>query len=109
MRFEVAARQSAQDAGVHEPTVAGGGSASAKLPQFRAVNTVLGNLKTSLSGTLHAFNFAKYAHRYLADIQYRFNRRFDLKVILHRLLGAAVATPPRPAWILRSGTTEVCR
>lgn len=99
----------AKDAGVHEPTVTGGGSASAKLPQFKAVNTVLSNLKTSLSGTHHAFGFAKYAHRYLADIQYRFNRRFDLKIILHRLLGAAVATPPRPARILRMGLTEVRR
>ena len=99
----------ANDAGVHEPTVTGGGSASAKLPQFRAVNTVLSNLKTSLSGTLHAFGFVKYAHRYLADIQYRFNRRFDLKIILHRLLGAAISTPPRPARILRMGLTEVGR
>ena len=54
----------AKDAGVHEPTVTGGGSPSAKLPQFKAVNTVLSNLKTSLSGTFHAFGFAKYAHRY---------------------------------------------
>ena len=99
----------ANDAGVHEPTVTGGGSASAKLQQFRAVNTVLSNLKTSLSGTLHAFGFVKYAHRYLADIQYRFNRRFDLKIILHRLLGAATSTPPRPARILRMGLTEVGR
>ena len=99
----------AKDAGVHEPTVTGGGSASVKLPQFKAINTLLSNLKTSLSGTLHAFRFAKYAHRYLADIQYRFNRRFDLKIILHRFVGAAISTPPRPARILRMGLTEVCR
>lgn len=99
----------AQDAGVHKPTVTGGGSASAKLPQFKAVNTLLSNTKTSLSGTLHAFGFAKYAHRYLADTQYRFNRRFDLRIILHRLVGAAVSTPPHPARVLRMGLTEVCR
>jgi ribosomal protein L37AE/L43A len=99
----------AKDAGVHEPTVTGGGRAGVKLPQFKAVNTVLSNLKTSLSGTHHAFGFAKYAHRYLAEIQYRFNRRFNLKIILHRLLSAAVATPPRPARILRMGLTEVRR
>jgi hypothetical protein len=58
--------------------------AAAKLPQFRAVNTVLSNLKTGLSGTFHAFKFAKYAHRYLAEFQYRFNRRFDLRSILAR-------------------------
>ena len=49
----------------------------AKLPQFQAINIVLGNLKTALCGTYHAFDFAKYAHRYHAEAQYRFNRRFD--------------------------------
>lgn len=98
-----------EDVGVHQPTVTGGGETSVKLPQFKAVNTVLSNLKTSLSGSLHAFRFAKYTHRYLADIQYRFNRRFDLKIILHRFVGAAIATTPRPARILRIGLTEVCR
>ena len=90
----------------HERTVTGGGPACVKLEQFRAVNTFLGNLKTAYSGTYHAFDFAKYAHRYLAEVQYRFNRRFDLSSILKRLLGAAVATPPRPERYLR--TAEHC-
>lgn len=91
----------------HTPTVTGGGKASAKLPQFKAVNTLLGNLKTALSGTYHAFNFVKYAHRYLAEVQYRFNRRFNLASILARLLRAAALTPPRPAPFIR--LAEVCR
>jgi hypothetical protein len=82
--------------------VTGGGPACVKLEQFRAVNTFLGNLKTAYSGTYHAFDFAKYAHRYLAEVQYRFNRRFDLSSILKRLLVAAVATPPRPERFLRA-------
>jgi hypothetical protein len=41
---------------------------------FTWVNTILGNLKTSMSGTFHAFDFEKYASRYLAAVQYRFNR-----------------------------------
>ena len=86
----------------HERTVTGGGPSSVKLQQFRAVNTLLGNLKTAYSGTYHAFDFAKYAHRYLAEIQYRFNRRFDLSSILRRLLVAAVITPPRPERYLRA-------
>jgi hypothetical protein len=65
-------------------------------PEFRRVNTVLSNLKTAISGTYHHFNFAKYADRYLAEVQYRFNRRFDLKSILVRLVRAAVLTRPRP-------------
>lgn len=85
----------------HEPTVTGGGKGSARLAQFKAVNTLLGNLKTSLKGTYHAFDFAKYAHRYLAEAQYRFNRRFNLASILGRLLRAASLTPPRPAPLIR--------
>jgi ribosomal protein L37AE/L43A len=85
----------------HQRTVTGGGKAGAKLPQFKAINTLLGNLKTALTGTYHAFDFAKYAHRYLAEAQYRFNRRFNLASILARLLRAAVLTPPRPALALR--------
>ena len=89
-----------------ERIVTGGGAASVKLEQFRAVNTFLGNLKTAYSGTYHAFDFAKYAHRYLAKVQYRFNRRFDLSSILKRLLVAVVATPPRPERFLRAA--ELC-
>lgn len=86
----------------HERTVTGGGPASVKLEQFRAVNTLLGNLKTAFSGTYHAFNFDKYAHRYLAEVQYRFNRRFDLSAILARLLRASSVTSPHPERLIRS-------
>lgn len=81
---------------VHDRTVSGDGRSCVKLPQFRAVNTVLGNLKAALSGTYHAFDFGKYAHRYLAEVQYCFNRRFDLSSILVRLVRADVITKPRP-------------
>ena len=101
--FTVAAGMGA----VHDRTITGGGKASVKLPQFRAVNTVLGNLKNALCGTYHAFNFAKYAHRYLAEAQYRFNRRFNLASILARLLRAAATTVPRPAAVIRAA--EACR
>jgi glyoxylate utilization-related uncharacterized protein len=48
---------------LHEPHPTGGARRSAKHPSFQAViNTVLGNLKTALAGTYHAFDFAKYAH-----------------------------------------------
>ena len=87
---------------LHERTVTGGGCASVKLKQFRAVNTLLGNLKTASSGTYHAFDFLKYAHHYLAEVQYRFNRRFDLKAILVRLLRAASLTAPHPERFLRT-------
>lgn len=91
----------AEHAGVHERVVTGGGKVAAKLPQFKAVNTVLSNLKTGLAGTFHAFKFAKYAHRYLAEFQYRFNRRFDLGSILPRLIHAACSTDPHVLGAIR--------
>ena len=86
---------------LHKRTLTGGGKGSVKLPQFQAINIVLGNLKTALCGAYHAFDFAKYAHRYFAEAQYRFNRRFDLRSILQRLVRAAAATLPRPAAVIR--------
>ena len=77
---------------LHEPHVTGGGAACVKNPNFLAVNTVLGNLKTAYAGTLHSFGFAKYAHRYLAQVQYLFNRRFNLRTILTRLVRVACST-----------------
>jgi hypothetical protein len=86
----------------HTRTVTGGGAASAKLEEFHAVNTFLGNLKTAFAGTYHAFKFEKYAHRYLAEVQYRFNRRFNLSTILVRLVRASVATKAHPERRLRA-------
>lgn len=91
----------AEGAGVHERHVTGGGNASAKLPQFQAVNTVLSNPMTAMSGTYHAVKFAKYTHRYLAEVQYRFNRRFDLRSIFRRLVWVAAITGPRSRVFIR--------
>lgn len=85
----------------HTPVVVGSGRQSVEHPEFRRVNTVLSNLKTAISGTYHAFKFAKYAQRYLAEVQYRFNRRFDLGSILVRLVRAAALTRPRPESMIR--------
>jgi hypothetical protein len=65
----------------HTAFITGTGQQAARHPQFRWVNTLLGNLKTAITGTYHAIKFPKYAQRYLAEAQYRFNRRFDLKSI----------------------------
>lgn len=80
----------------HERHVTGSGRQAAQLPQFKWVNTLLGNLKTAFSGTYHSFDHAKYAARYLAEFAYRFNRRFDLAAMVPRLLRAAVLTRPLP-------------
>jgi len=89
------------DAGCrHHPTVMAGRKPKA-VPEFRWINTVLGNLKTSLSGCYHAFDFQKYAARYLAAFSYRFNRRFDLRTLHQRLIIAAASTPPHPMRVIR--------
>ena len=64
-------------------------------PTFRWLNTLLGNLKTSLRGTFHAIA-PRYVPRYLAQAQYRFNRRYSLEQILPRLANAAIQTAPSP-------------
>ncbi|WP_419593830.1 transposase, partial [Thiolapillus sp.] len=67
---------------------------SSELDCFHWINTLPGNLKNSIRGTCHGFKVRKYAARYLAEAQYRFNRRFDLPSLVPRLLFACVHTPP---------------
>lgn len=86
----------------HAHTVIEGcGRSRCEQDNARWVNVVLSNLKRSLDGAYHAFKFAKYAHRYLAETQWRFNRRFDLTVLVPRLLAAAAKLPPWPENKLR--------
>ena len=94
------------DAGcAHQPTIVGGRKPK-ELPMFHWVNTVLGNLKSGLSGAYHAFGFDQYAERYLGAIAYRFNRRLDLHALPSRLLVAAVAASPCPARSIRMAETN---
>ena len=86
----------------HYKIVCGGGRASVEEPAFYWVNTVLGNLKSALRSTYHSID-AKYSQRYLADFQYRFNRRFSLKALIPRLAFAALRTPPMPEKLLKMG------
>jgi transposase-like protein len=84
----------------HHPTVMAGRKPN-EVPEFRWINTVLGNLKTSLSGCYHAFDFQKYAARYLAAFSYRFNRRFNLRTLHQRLIIAAASASPHPMRAIR--------
>ncbi len=56
------------------------------LPQFKWVNTVLGNLKTTLAGTFHSLKVPKYADDYLVAFAYCLNRRHDLRTLVARLI-----------------------
>nr|WP_242447166.1 transposase [Nitrosomonas supralitoralis] len=94
------------EAGIHTVAqhgchVVGSGKLAVQHPEFRWVNTLLGNRKTALSRTYHAFNHAKYAHRYVAEFSYRFNRSFDLIALILQLLRTAVTTNQLPLSILK--------
>lgn len=85
----------------HRAIVTGGGKQSCEIPELKAINTVLGILKTAITGTYHAFKFRKYADRYLAEYQYRFNRRFQLGELMQRIIRAAANCKPMPLPLLR--------
>lgn len=76
---------------------------SSELAPFQWVNTFISNLKTAIHGTYHHFDFKKYRHRYMAEAQYRINRRFELASMLPRLVIACARTKPCPERWLRHG------
>lgn len=84
----------------HEPLVTGSGREAAQHPAFHWVNTILGNLKNTIRGSLHAIR-SQHARRYLAEFEYRFNRRFDLPSLIERFAYVALRTPPMPYRLLK--------
>jgi transposase-like protein len=85
---------------VHRPIIAGAGRKAALNPAFKWVNTTLGNIKSAITGTYRAVR-DKHVPRYLAEFEYRFNRRYDLAAMLPRLGYVAVRTPPMPYRLLK--------
>jgi len=81
-------------ANCHHKAVITGGKHPNELPQFRWINTLLGNLKTSFSGTFHACNFDKYARRYLGGYCFRFNRLFSMVAMTERIANAVCCCRP---------------
>ena len=78
----------------------GSGARAARTPAFRWVNTALGNIKAAITGTYRSIA-SKHVPRYLAEFEYRFNRRYDLAAMLPRLATAALQTPPMPYRLLK--------
>jgi hypothetical protein len=81
-------------ANCHHKAVLTGGKAPSDLPQFRLINTLLGNLKTSFGGTFHAFNFDKCARRYLGGYCFRFNRHCSIAGMSERIANAVCCCMP---------------
>ena len=84
----------------HQVISTGSGPVAARTPAFKWVNTALGNIKAAITGTYRAIS-RKHAPRYLAEFEYRFNRRYDLAAMIPRLTWAAVQTPPMPYRLLK--------
>ena len=68
--------------------------------EFKWVNTMIGNVKTALTGTCHSIN-SKHLPRYLAEFCFRFNQRFNLRNLLPLLGEIMVKTPPMPKKYLK--------
>jgi len=95
-----------KDAGcIHIPIKTGGGPASVDIPDFKWVNTMIGNVKNSIRGSYHAIS-QKHIPRYLAEFCYRFNRRFHLGEMVERFLHIAVRTLPMPQRLLKLAETR---
>ena len=86
---------------IHMPVVVGD-LKPRDLPQFKWVNTVLGNLKTTLAGAFHSLKYSKYADYYMAGFAYRFNRRFDLHTLVARLIVDVARCGPIPKRVVRA-------
>ena len=86
----------------HQPIRTGSGRKAVLAPAFKWVNTALGNIKTAIVGTYRAIR-DKHVPRYLAEFEYRFNRRYDLAAMLPRLGWGCRAHPahalPSSNWL----------
>ncbi len=79
----------------HNVTVSGGGRKPVKNATFKWVNTALGNIISVLTGTYRHVS-SKHVARYLAEFQYRFNRRIELAGMLSRLSYVGLRTRGMP-------------
>ena len=85
---------------LHTSIKTGSGKQAARTPAFKWVNTALGNIKAARAGTYRAVR-EKHVARYLAEFEYRFNRRYDLKTMIPRLAFVALRTTPMPYRLLK--------
>ncbi len=84
----------------HTAIKTGSGAKAAKHPRFKWVNTVLGNIKAAMVGTYRAVR-EKHVPRYLAEFEYRFNRRYRLEAMIPRLAYVSLRTAPMPYRVLK--------
>lgn len=83
----------------HEAIPTGGEDGYDAFKVFTWLDTVIGNVKNAIHGTYRSVS-SKHLPRYLAEFNYRFNRRFQLKELVDRLVYVALRTPPMPRRLL---------
>ena len=88
-------------AGCIHQAVVGGDRQRRDLAQFLWVNTVLGNLKTTLAGAYHSLKHREYAALYLGAFAYQFNRSLDLRGLVSRLIVDVVRCTPIKEHVVR--------
>jgi hypothetical protein len=76
------------------------------LPEFKWINTVLGNLKTMMSGAFKALKYRKYAQTYLGPFAYRGNHRLDLRDLIANIIVDTARTKLMPGKAIRGGYAE---
>lgn len=84
----------------HQIILTGSGAVSGRSPTFKWVNTALGNIKAAITGTYRSIS-SKHVPPYLAEFEYRFNRRYDLAAMIPRLTRAATLAPQMPYRLLK--------
>lgn len=85
---------------IHHCTVIGGRKPM-ELPEFHWINTVLGNLKTSLSGSYHAFAFGEYNHALSGSLRLALQPTIQPQTLPGHLLVAAVHCMPHSQRVIR--------
>jgi hypothetical protein len=90
---------------IHRPRVVGA-LKPRDLPEFKWINTVLGNLKTMMSGAFKALKYCKYAQTYIGAFTYRFNHRFALREMIATLIVDVARTKPTVKKVIKGGHAD---
>lgn len=69
-------------------------------PYFPWLSTIMGNVKSAITGTYRSSRKG-YGKRYLAEFQYRLNRRFNLESLFKGFIRTASHTAPLPGELLK--------
>lgn len=77
----------------HTSIIVGNSKDATKTTAFNWVNTILGNLKTALSGTFYKLD-PRHLKRHFATFVYRFNRRYNLEAMIPRFIQIAARSIP---------------